>query len=105
MSAIAIVYALFKDRLSAEQAATQMVERRLAACANIMAPCLSIYHWDGEIERGEEVPVFFKTSMELRDELTAALAAGHVYEVPAISGWSATTTLPYGAWVEDQTRV
>ena len=104
MSVIAIVYALFGDREAAEQAATHMVEQRLAACANILAPCTSIYHWEGALERAEEHPVLFKTSLEQRDALTAALAAGHDYAVPAISGWSATTTIPYGAWVDEQTR-
>ena len=104
MSAIAIVYALFADRAAAEQAAARMVEQRLAACANVMAPCLSIYQWEGATERTEESPVVFKTSLERRDELTAALAADHAYEVPAVSGWSASTTIPYGAWVEEQTR-
>ena len=105
MSAIAIVYALFGDRAAAEAAAAQMVEQRLAACANIMAPCISLYRWNGEMTRAEELPVVFKTSMERRDELTAALAAVHAYEVPAVSGWSASTTIPYAAWVDEQTRV
>lgn len=105
MSAIAIVYALFGDRAAAEQAATDMVEQRLAACANVQAPCFSVYHWDGKLEPGEEVPVIFKTSLDRRDALITALASGHAYAVPAISGWSATTTLDYAAWVDGETRI
>jgi periplasmic divalent cation tolerance protein len=104
MSAIAIVYALFGDRTAAEKAAVAMVEQRLAACANVLAPCLSVYHWEGRLEQAEESPVLFKTSLDRRDALIAALAAGHAYDVPAISGWSVTTTLDYAAWVEAETQ-
>ncbi len=101
MKEIAIVYALFGDRAAAEAAAAQMIDRKLAACANIQAGCLSIYRWQGEIERAEETPVIFKTALARRAALTAALAAIHDYEIPAISSWSAMTTSDYGAWVED----
>ncbi len=56
MKEIAIVYALFGDRAAAEAAAAQMIDRKLAACANIQAGCLSIYRWQGEIERAEKRP-------------------------------------------------
>ncbi len=103
MTDIAIVYALFGERVLAERAAEQMVERRLAACANVQAECLSIYRWQGRIERAGETPVLFKTALDRRAALMAALAAGHDYEVPAISGWTATTSADYGDWVESET--
>ena len=104
MKDIAIVYALFGDRAVAEIAAVQMVDRNLAACANIQATCVSVYHWQGEMTRAEETPVIFKTSIERRTALTAALSALHDYELPAISSWNATTTTDYGAWVEQSTK-
>lgn len=103
MTRIAIVYALFGDRAAAEAAATRMVEGRLAACANVQAPCLSIYRWDGAMERTEETPVLFKTAPACRAALMAALAQAHDYAVPAISGWEAETTAAYGAWVAEMT--
>jgi periplasmic divalent cation tolerance protein len=101
---IAVVYATFGDRASAESAATQMVERHLAACANVQSPCLSVYRWNGATERSEETPVIFKTGVARRDALMFALAAVHGYELPAISSWTATTTAEYGDWVEAETR-
>lgn len=100
MKTIAIVYATFGDRVSAEIAAAQVIGRRLAACANIQSPCLSIYVWQGETERSEEVPVLFKTSLGRREALMTALAEAHDYELPAISSWDATTSTDYANWVE-----
>jgi periplasmic divalent cation tolerance protein len=102
---IAIIYALFGDRAAAESAAVQMVERKLAACANVQANCLSVYRWQGGLERGEEVPVLFKTALDRRDALSEGLVAFHDYALPAISSWNATTTAAYAQWVEDETRI
>jgi periplasmic divalent cation tolerance protein len=105
MKDIAIVYALFGDRAAAEIAAVQMVDRKLAACANILGNCLSVYHWNGELSRAEETPVLFKTMPDQRTALIAALVACHDYDVPAVSSWTAATTPDYGAWVETGTRI
>lgn len=104
MKGVAIVYVTFGDRASAEHAAAKMIDRRLAACANIQAPCLSIYVWQGETERSEEVPVLFKTSLERRAALMAALAEAHDYDLPAISSWDALTSDDYADWVEAGSR-
>lgn len=104
MKDIAIVYAMFGSRVAAEIAAVQMVDRQLAACANIQANCLSVYHWKGEMVRAEETAVIFKTAVEKRTTLMAALAAAHDYELPAISSWTATTTTDFGQWVDTTTR-
>lgn len=104
MTDIAIVYALYGERAAAESAAQQMVERHLAACANVLADCLSVYRWEDTLERSAETPVIFKTASDRRHALTAALAEAHDYAVPAVSSWSATTTKDYAAWVEAETR-
>jgi periplasmic divalent cation tolerance protein len=104
MKDIAIVYALFADRAAAEIAALQLVDRRLAACANILGNCLSVYHWKGELTRAEETPVLFKTTPQRRLALVAALVAGHDYELPAVSSWEVASTPDYSAWVEAETQ-
>lgn len=100
---IAIVYALFGGRAEAEHIAAQMVEQRLAACANLLASCTSLYRWEGRLERAEEVPVLFKTSLERRAALIAAIEAAHGYEVPAVMSWTAQTTADYARWVDAET--
>ena len=47
------------DRESAAKLAHVLVERRLAACVNILSPCRSVYRWQGKTEDAEEFPVSY----------------------------------------------
>lgn len=99
-SALHTVYAVFSDVETAENIATAMVERRLAACVNILAPCQSIYSWNGNVARGTEVPALFKTASGKVEALISAIAELHPYEVPAITAWAINAAHPpYGDWV------
>lgn len=98
---IATVYAVFADAAEAERIAAAVVEERLAACANILAPCRSIYRWQGKVERAEEVPALFKTAQP--DALIARIAELHSYDVPAAVAWRIEAAEPeYAAWVEGE---
>lgn len=99
---VVTVYAVFANREEAETIGQFMVEQRLAACVNILAPCRSIYRWQGEIESAEEVPALFKTTYEQSAALIEAIVEAHSYEVPAVAVWP-IATLPesYAAWVEE----
>jgi periplasmic divalent cation tolerance protein len=96
---IAIVYALYGSREAAEAAARDAVDRRLAACANILGPCRSIYIWEGARQEEDEVPVLFKTDAARREALMAHLKQIHDYDVPAVLSWDAGTTPDYARWV------
>jgi len=50
------------DQDSAERLARVLIEARLAACVNVMAPCSSIYHWRGKTETALEIPVLIKNT-------------------------------------------
>lgn len=95
------VYAVFADQAEAERIARLVVEERLAACANILAPCRSIYRWQGAVETAAEVPALFKTVRP--DALIARIAALHSYDVPAAVAWDVAAAHPaYAAWVRDE---
>lgn len=66
----------------AEQIASALVERRLAACVNIVGPIRSVYRWKDEIERELEYLLLIKTTAERAAELAAAFAELHPYELP-----------------------
>lgn len=105
MSALVIVYALYGDRAAAEAAAHDAVDSHLAACANMLAPCRSVYMWQGDRQEEEEFPVFFKTTADQRDALMARLGQTHDYDVPCILSWPIDAALPaYAAWVSGMTE-
>ena len=92
------------DRAAAERLAGSLVEMRLAACVNILAPCLSVYRWKDAMQRDEEHPMLIKTTAECYPELETAIRAGHPYELPEIIAVPIERGLPaYLDWVAAQT--
>jgi periplasmic divalent cation tolerance protein len=95
------VFAVFADADEAERIGRQMVEERLAACINILAPCRSIYRWQGEVDTADEVPAILKTRIDQADALIARIAALHTYDVPCIAVWPIDKLhSDYADWVE-----
>lgn len=92
------------DAYSAHALAGALVEARLAACVNILAPCRSVYRWQGRTENAEEVPVLIKTTAARYAALEAAIRARHPYELPEIIAVPVDRGLPeYLAWVATET--
>ena len=93
------------DRGAAERLAGAVVERGLAACANILAPCRSVYRWKGALQNDEEHPVFMKTTGDRYAALEAAIRELHPYELPEIIAVPVERGLPaYLDWVSAETR-
>jgi periplasmic divalent cation tolerance protein len=93
------------DRAAAERLAGALIEQRVAACVNILAPCQSVYRWKDAVHREEEHPVLIKTTAERYAALEAAIRAGHPYELPEIIAVPIERGLPaYLAWVDAETR-
>ncbi|WP_246658865.1 divalent-cation tolerance protein CutA [Mesorhizobium sp. J18] len=93
------------DRATADRIADACIQERLAACANIMAPIASTYHWQGNIERAQEVPLVLKTRAGLFDALCAKIRSLHPYEVPSIVATAiALADREYADWLRQETR-
>jgi periplasmic divalent cation tolerance protein len=84
MERAVLVYTTYPSVVEAEKAGRAIVERRLAACVNILPGMVSHYWWQGAIERGEEAVMIFKTRASLADKVRAAVKASHSYTTPAI---------------------
>lgn len=94
------------DRDAAHALARALVQRRLAACVNVLAGCSSVYRWDGDIEEAEEVPVLVKTRATRYPELEAAIRALHPYELPEVIAVPIVRGLPeYLDWVAEETAI
>ena len=86
----------------AERIARALVERRLAACVNVVPGVVSIYRWQGAVERDEERLLVIKTREERLEPLRQALVALHPYELPALVALPiAGGHPPYLAWLDE----
>lgn len=79
-----LVYSTFPTLAAAEEVARALVEARLAACGNILPQMISLYRWEGKMERTEEVVLLLKTTARRAAEVVEAVRARHPYDVPAI---------------------
>jgi periplasmic divalent cation tolerance protein len=90
------------ERFLAEQLATLLLEKRLAACIQL-STCSSWYRWQGAIEQAEEVVCTIKSRQDLLAELKQAIRSLHPYDVPEIL---ATPVLDgsesYFQWLEQE---
>lgn len=104
-SEFVFLYSTLPDRSAAEKVGRTLVESKLAACVNVMAPMTSIYEWEGKLDTTEETAVLIKTRRTLVDAAIAAARLLHPYAVPCflvlpIAGGNED----YLAWARAQTR-
>ncbi|MCJ8141883.1 divalent-cation tolerance protein CutA [Ancylobacter sp. A5.8] len=79
-----LIYTTWPSPVEAEAAGRAIVADGLAACVNILPGMVSIYRWQGEIERAQETVMLLKTREDLAEAVAQAVRARHSYEVPAI---------------------
>lgn len=84
MERAVLVYTTWPSLVEAERVGRQIVEKRLAACVNILPGMVSHYWWQGQIERAEEVVMVIKTRASLAEPVRDAVKGLHTYEVPSI---------------------
>jgi periplasmic divalent cation tolerance protein len=89
----------------AERIATALVDRRLAACVNLVPGVVSIYRWQGARQRESEVLLLIKTRSEKLPALKEALTELHPYDVPeAVALPVADGLAPYLAWLDAEVK-
>lgn len=82
-----------------------VVEKKLAACANIMPRIESIYRWKGRLEQSREVLLLFKTTAARLRPLEREVKRIHTYEVPEFIALPlASGSQAYLKWIEQNTR-
>lgn len=104
MEEVLLVFTNLPDAKAASELAAHLVDSRLAACVNVLAPCRSVYRWQGAVETAEEVPVLAKTTADRYPALEQAIRRHHPYELPEILAVPIARGLPaYLSWVAAET--
>ena len=92
------------DIACARGIAQLLVEKRLAACVNLMRGMRSIYRWHDKVEQADEVLLMIKTMPDRFDEICKVIRERHPFEVPEIIATEVTQGFaPYLAWVSEST--
>lgn len=87
----------------AERIAHLLVERRLAACVQVIGPISSHYRWQGQIESSLEFMCQAKTRRELFSRVEATIRQAHSYELPEIIAMVIEDGgADYLAWIDAQ---
>lgn len=93
------------DSEVASHIASHLIDQRLVACVNILAPCTSIYHWQGKTESTQEIPLLIKTTQSRYMEVETAICKLHPYELPEIIQVPLAGGLPaYLQWLTSETN-
>lgn len=79
-----IIEVTTKDEEEAKKIAEELLKHRLAACVNIIPKIISLYWWQGKIERDDEALMLIKTKKERTAEVIRKIKELHSYSVPAI---------------------
>ena len=79
-----IVFVTTANKMEAEKISHTLLEERLIACANIVSPVVSFFHWKGNVDCANECLVVMKSRRDLFMTLEKRVKTLHSYEVPEI---------------------
>jgi periplasmic divalent cation tolerance protein len=98
-----VVFNTCSSAEEAERIARLLVERRVAACVNVIAPVRSFYRWRGVVEDATEWLLMIKTSRALFGQVRSVIEGAHSFEVPELIAVPVVEGTPaYLAWMEGE---
>lgn len=100
-----LVYMTAANAQEAEKIGAVLVKKRLAACVNILGQCNSLFWWQGEVQKEQEVSFVAKTAEDKLQALTEEVKALHSYEVPCVVALPLEQGNPdFLKWIVSETR-
>lgn len=100
-----IILSTAGSREEAERLAEALLERRLAACVNVVGPMRSVYRWQGEVERADEFLLLIKSTAAQFAAVAAAIQELHSYELPECVELAITAgSDAYLKWLADNVK-
>lgn len=96
-----IIFTTCETEDEASRLAKDLVEKKLAACVNILPKIRSVYRWKDKIEDAPEVLLVIKSRRDLFDQLRAEIGKLHSYEIPEVIAIPVVDGSPeYLAWLD-----
>ena len=83
-SSAIIILTTVSSKKEGERIASKLVEKKLAACVNILPRMTSVYRWENKINKEDEFLLIIKTTEYLEQEVYDYIRDNHSYEVPEI---------------------
>ncbi len=100
-----LVLTTYPEKQAAEQFARELVERRYAACVNVLPEMTSVYQWHDKVESGTECQLLIKTEKHRFSQLCRFISDNHPYELPEIVEVPISSGLPaYLSWISESVK-
>ena len=96
------VYMTAGSREEADRIADCLVNERLVACVNILPPIQSVYRWQGEVCRDDEIALLAKTTSDRFEAVRTKVRELHSYDAPCVVAWPlAECDEAYANWLRE----
>ncbi len=99
---LSIVYTTISTLEEAETLAEQAVVEKYAACVNIIPGAISVYEWEGKLEKSQECLVLFKTITTKAKKLKQWILEKHPYSVPALLSGTLDSSSDFYTYVQSK---
>lgn len=100
-----VILCTVPNRDVADKLARLLVDKRAAACVNILGEVTSVYRWKGEVTTDVELQLVIKTTSSQFTNVETLVRANHPYEVPELIALPVSlASADYLAWLTDSSR-
>jgi len=99
-----LLFSTASNLKEAKKIAKRLIERKLAACVNIIPNLKSYFRWQGKFDQANELLLVIKTDKRLLKKVETAICELHSYTIPEVIGWQINWgSKPYFDWLTKST--